>query len=459
MKKTTNIYRIIRKHLNTYFPFLLLLFFLSGFLQIAQAEDSAPEDLNDQRIEKLENVVKNLLAEIEILKKDRKKEKSATLKQEKSLSELKHQVKELDVKSASSGNTMTDRFSFGGYGEVHGNFTVDGDKDLLDIHRLVLYLGYDFSKWIKFHSEIEIEHAFVSDSHDGEMGLEQAYVDFLINDSFNIRTGRILTPLGIINAKHEPPIFNGVERPSFSKYIIPSTWSADGVGIFGRLSPYLQYEAYVVGGLDGSGFNAKNGIRGGRIKDRPSLNDISFTGRMDFYPLLLQQSIGYEQQLRMGVSLFYGGLNNGSNGNNPGIDGDIAIIAGDFEYSRMNLDFRGAIALENVDGAQSIGNGTASEIFGWYLETGYHFWPDTFKHGLLKRSDAVVFVRYDDYDTQHKMPSGVAADPAGNRSEWTLGINFYPIPNFVIKADYQVREDGTTNDPNNLFNLGIGWQF
>ena len=52
------------------------------------------------------------------------------------------------------------------------------------------------------------------------------------------------------------------------------------------------------------------------------------------------------------------------------------------------------------------------------------------------------------------MPSGVAKDPAGDRSEITLGLNFYPIPNVVIKADYQVR-DGLSN----LFNLGIGWEF
>jgi len=68
-------------------------------------------------------------------------------------------------------------------------------------------------------------------------------------------------------------------------------------------------------------------------------------------------------------------------------------------------------------------------------------------------------VRYDDYDTQYKMPSGVPENPAGDRYEWTMGLSFYPIPNFVIKADYQIREDGTDEDLDDLFNLGIGWQF
>lgn len=457
MKKSNILYRNIGKYLKTNLGFVLTLLLIWCIALPSHAEESLIND-PDQKIENLENAVKRLIAEIEELKEERIKEKSARSKQEKSLSMLKDQVEELDIAEVSSEDPLINRFNLGGYGEMHANFTVDDDKDAFDIHRLVLYLGYDFNEWIKFHSEIELEHAFVSNSHDGEIGFEQAYVDFSLNESFNIRVGRILPPLGIINSKHEPPSFNGVERPSFAKYIIPSTWSADGIGIFGHLSPSLKYQAYIVGGLDGSGFNAKNGIRGGRIKDRPGLNEPSFTGRLDYYPLL-QQEPSYDQQLRIGVSMFYGGLDNGSNGNNPDINGDISIFSGDFEYSITDFDFRGEIAFENIDGALSIGNGTASEIFGWYLEVGYHFWPESFKQGLLKKSDAVIFMRYDDYDTQFKMPSGVTADPAGDRSEWTMGINFYPIPNFVIKADYQVRKNGTSVNPNDLFNLGIGWQF
>ena len=157
--------------------------------------------------------------------------------------------------------------------------------------------------------------------------------------------------------------------------------------------------------------------------------------------------------------MFYGGLNNGSNGNNPDIDADLRIFSADFEYSYMDFDFSGVVAHEKIDGALTIGNGTASEIFGWYLEAGYHFWPDRFKNGLLSRSDAVFFVRYDDYDTQYKMPAGIAANPEGDRTDVTIGLNFYPVPNFVIKADYQIRDDKSDIKPDDLFNIGIGFQF
>ncbi len=349
------------------------------------------------------------------------------------------------------------KLKFGGYGEIHANFTEGTEKDRVDFHRLVLYLGYDFADWITFHSETELEHAFVSDD-DGEVVLEQAYVDFLLSGQLNIRAGRILTPLGIINKKHEPPTFNGVERPSFAVNIIPTTWSSDGVGIFGSLHSSLTYEAYVVGGLDGSMFTATNGIRNGRIKERPSLNEPAVTGRLDYSPFSTAQSHS-DQSLRLGTSGYYGGLDNGDEGTNPGIDGEIGIASADFEYSVHKLDFRGVIAYINIDGARQIGNNVAEEIFGWYLEGAYHFWPEEWKTGRLAKSDATVFLRYDEYDTQHEMPSGIAANPADTRTEWTFGTNFYLTPNLVLKADYQIRDDDSPNNLDDLLNLGIGWAF
>lgn len=351
-----------------------------------------------------------------------------------------------------------DRFTLGGYGEMHANFGEGGSPDQFDIHRLVLYLGYDFNDWIKFHSETEIEHAYVSEDSDGELSLEQAYVDFLLTDVFNVRFGRVLTPIGIINKKHEPPTFYGVERPSFAKYIVPTTWPSDGIGLFGNLSPSLKYEAYVVGSLDRSKFDALSGIRKGRIKERPSLHEPAVTGRIDYYPFAERAAI-YDQLLRLGLSSYWGGLDNGDKGINPDIDGDISIYSADFEYSVAGWDFRGVVALEDIDGALEIGNGTASEIFGWYLETGYHFWPDSWKTGKFSRADAVIFLRFDDFDTQHDMPSHVPENPAGDRTEWTMGVSFYPRPNFVLKADYQIRDDASAEDLDNLFNLGVGWQF
>jgi hypothetical protein len=41
----------------------------------------------------------------------------------------------------------------------------------------------------------------------------------------------------------------------------------------------------------------------------------------------------------------------------------------------------------------------------------------------------------------------------------TFGVNFYPVPNFVVKADYQISEDASGNDRDDRFNLGFGFTF
>ncbi|MHC4479693.1 MAG: porin [Planctomycetota bacterium] len=406
----------------------------------------------------LERQVQQLAEQVEELKRQRAEQASRQAEGAERVAGLEGRLDQISRSAVLAANSWVDRLTLGGYGEIHANFDGGESRDQIDIHRLVLYLGYDFSDWIKFHSETELEHAFVSDESGGELSIEQAYVDFLLSEAFNVRLGRILTPLGIINKTHEPPTFHGVERPSFAKFIIPTTWSSDGVGIFGALSPSLRYEAYVVAGLDGSKFNALNGIRGGRIKERPSLQEPAVTGRLDWHPFITRP-VAHDQRLRLGVSGYYGGLNNGNEGQDPDIDGSIRILSADFEYSLSQFDFRGAIAHTDITGAHEIGNGTASEMFGWYLDAGYHFWPDAWKQGKLAEADAVAFVRYDDFDTQYRMPSGVPRDPAGDRTEWTLGVNFYLQPNFVLKADYQIRDDESGQDLDDLFNLGVGWTF
>ena len=83
-----------------------------------------------------------------------------------------------------------------------------------DFHRFVLLFGHSFSNRIKFWSELELEHSRVEGREEGgEVALEQAYLDFLIKPYFNVRAGMLLSPVGIINERHEPPSYNGVERP------------------------------------------------------------------------------------------------------------------------------------------------------------------------------------------------------------------------------------------------------
>ncbi|MBI4427527.1 MAG: hypothetical protein HY562_00230, partial [Ignavibacteriales bacterium] len=141
--------------------------------------------------------------------------------------------------------------SLAGYGEVvYENFDKKRDDgstttttDKIDFLRNVVYVGFRFNDWIVFNSEIEFEHA--STGKGGEVSVEFGYIDLTLSRAFNIRAGMVLPPVGIINEKHEPSTFFGTLRPQVERLIIPSTWRANGIGLYGEIVPDVQYRAYV----------------------------------------------------------------------------------------------------------------------------------------------------------------------------------------------------------------------
>jgi len=373
---------------------------------------------------------------------------------EERLLELERHVQEMQEQREQSGSP---NIHLGGYGEMHYNVVEGPAKDMADLHRFVLYLGYDFAEWARLHSEVEIEHAFIEEGN-GELSIEQAFIELDGSEQLNGRIGRVLVPLGIINQRHEPTTFNGVERPLVDNVIIPTTWMADGAGLHGGFGDKVKYQAYLTNSLDGTNFSALEGIRGGRMKERPGLSQLAISGRVDFFPFA-DKELDTPRNLRLGAAFFGGGVGNANKGAANPIDASVNMSAVDAEYSVGKFDLRGVWALGQIDGALAIGNNVAEKIMGWYLEGAIHVLPDGWKQGKLRNADAVIFVRYDKADTQHKMPAGVTPNLAGDRTETTFGISFYPTGNLVLKADYQIKDNAGATDPANQFNLGAGWAF
>ncbi|HEX8953155.1 MAG TPA: hypothetical protein VF945_14975, partial [Polyangia bacterium] len=156
----------------------------------------------------------------------------------------------------SSGST-----AIGGYGELTLNAPSNA-PNVVDLRRLVLYVGHNFTGKLRFYGELEVEHAVTSASDKGEFEVEQAFLDYLAYKPFNLRAGVIIIPMGIINVYHEPPTFNGVDRPETDTLIIPSTWREPAAGIFGEYRGF-RYQAYVLNGFNATGFTASSGLREG----------------------------------------------------------------------------------------------------------------------------------------------------------------------------------------------------
>jgi hypothetical protein len=150
------------------------------------------------------------------------------------------------------------------------------DKDEIDFHRFVLFFGHEFNDDIRFFSELEVEHSIAGEGKSGEVELEQAYIDFDLNDNHTARAGLFLLPVGIINETHEPPTFYGTERNPIEKNIIPATWWAAGAGLHGQLGSGFSYDAYLHSGLNATKTDSVtkivsySSIRSGRQKSEQS---------------------------------------------------------------------------------------------------------------------------------------------------------------------------------------------
>lgn len=452
-------------------PFLPSVVAASSLLAPVLTAQDVPQmvDDDDALLDRLDELAREQAALRQELEQRRAAEQEAQARHE---AEMDAVLEELDAIRSGSGlgsGRWYERMTWAGYGEHHFNFLEGDGGDLADIHRWVLFTGYRFNDWIQLAAETEIEHAFVNGGN-GDLVMEQLYSDLLLDPNFNVRLGRVVAPLGIINKWHEPPIFNGVERPNVEKYIIPTTWSLDGAGVFGRLTSNADYELYLTGSLDGSGFSDTDAIRGGRIKERPSLNDPALSGRIDWRPFA-NSPAGRTHNLRVGGSFFHGGYDNGNKGVDPGLQGgDVSIVSVDAQYGVGRVDLRGVWALGRISNAENLNNdltdpdtlenpGVGGRFSGYYVEAGYHCLPDSVRTGKLSAADLIAFVRYEKYDTQEDLPVNAIDNPASERDEVTIGLSFLLTRQFVLKADYQILDDETADGRPNQWNLGVGWMF
>jgi hypothetical protein len=344
----------------------------------------------------------------------------------------------------------------GGYGEVHyTNPSGPNTPAEVNLRRFIVYLAHTFSDRVAFRSELEVEDAKVEGGlPGGEVALEQAYLDYRLSDRLTLRTGLVLPPVGIVNETHEPPTFNGVDRPAFDHDVVPTTWREIGIGAVGTL-PFaegLSYRLYLVNGLRADGFSNDEGIRGGRQEGREAtFANPSLTGRLEWV----------RPGLRVGGSFWYGGTTGGDTLLGTGaFDAPVALLAADGRYERGGLAVRGVIATIGVSDADTIndvyGSAVGSRITGGYLEAAYDVLR-LLSAGTSQRLNA--FVRHERYDTQASVPTGTTRDRGFARRITTLGLAFKPTWNTVFKGDYEVRRTAAGTGEGETLRLGVGYQF
>lgn len=329
-----------------------------------------------------------------------------------------------------------------------------------DLPHVVFYVNYDFGHGWTMGSEIEFEHGGTESAVEieeeetgeyeketergGEVALEQFWIQKSWSKALNLRMGHIVVPVGLTNAHHEPNQFFTVYRPEGESSIMPCTWHQTGLSLWGRAGQW-RYEAQFLSGLEADLFGSKGWIKKGSASPYEFTMATAYAGavRIDNYSI---------PGLRIGVSGYCGrsASNTLKETNYSNIKGDVFIGAIDFTYNRHGLILRGnfdyghltdseAITKANKNlGKNSVSDQTsvASDAMCAGIEAGYDILPLT-----TQASDKALYLfgRFDYYDSMYKTEGSVIDNPCWERKKVTLGVNYMPTKQIVIKGEWSNR--------------------
>jgi len=332
-----------------------------------------------------------------------------------------------------------DKTTIGGYGEMHyNNLTSDNSsssKEEFDLHRFVLFFGHQFTDDLRFFSELEVEHNVAGEGKNGEVEIEQAYVEWDYAENHRAKAGVFLMPVGILNETHEPETFYGVERNPVEKNIIPSTWWEGGAMFSGEIAEGFSYDAGVHSGLFIDPSKGKAKIRDGRQKvSEAEGDDLAYTARIKYTGIPgLELATTFQHQTDVWQGQAFAGED----------EADANLVEMHAIYNKGPFGLRALYAHWDIDDVIENVKAGADEQEGFYIEPSYRL-----------NEKLGFFARFSEWDNQAGESS---AD--GEKQQYDIGFNYWLHENVVLKADY--RHDNNEGDSEEFsgFNLGVGWSF
>ena len=352
-----------------------------------------------------------------------------------------------DENTQNLGTKISEGVSIGGYAQIDYNEPDGSTPGKLDVHRMIMFLGYKFNEKVSFMSEIEYEHV-------SEVYIEQAYLKYKANENFNVLVGLMLVPMGIVNEFHEPTTFYGVERPNVDNYIVPTTWREIGIGFSGKIdNASLKYQAYLFNGFKsyakGAGIlRGTDGFRKGRQKGAESIvNAPNLSTKLDYYGIT---------GLRLGLSGYFGKTQTDDSSIEASTVG-ISMIGLDARYKYNNLELRGQYIHTNLTDTEDYnlltGKDLGSEMYGMYGEVAYSF-------NLKGVEKLTPFLRYEKHNTHADTAGVLVANDAFDRDEIIFGLNYKVANGAAFKIDYQIMNNAKAgSDTSKVFNAGVAVSF
>ena len=378
--------------------------------------------------------------------------------------------------------------SIGGYGDMYFASTDKPGKDnIADVYHFVPYIGYKFTDNIILNTEIEFEHGGANpemEEPEGYAIVEFMYLDFLMYQSFNAQVGHLLVPMGLINLRHEPTLFNTVQKPKTEKYIIPATWHSTGAIAYGSFGDTgLSYNAGVIQAieLNNDAAGQPGQLREGRAGStgKSAYNSAAFIGRLDYRGV---------NGLLIGASLYYGDATQNTSANEKAgksvSDAKTLIYDIHATYEVAGFKAKALYGATNISDAANISAATSvnntlnpnglstQDSMGYYVNLEYdvlasvntayrlpifvqYDYIDPTKNVVDKNGNAVA-----NYDVQKDSGSIKTVSTNTKEATTTVGINFFPHEQVVLKMDYAMTSIDVDSSKNyNTFTLGMGFIF
>ena len=308
----------------------------------------------------------------------------------------------------------------------------EGTNRTFNNQRFILFVGREVTDRLRFYSEVEFEQlasieADPADSRGGALEVEQAWIDYGINDLVNVRFGNVLVPFGRFNLTHDDPLQELTSRPLVDRRVVPTTWTETGLGLYGSWNPSgdwnVSYETYVVNGLNDHISSAAGGLRDARGSfGIDNNNDKALVGRIAVSPM---------PAVEIGVAGYTGEYDKqGHRANGAAID---------WRAQHGPFEMVGDAALFDLArGVNNSGSVVPDRLWGAYVEGRYRFWPQWLNGTFLARGfddpHLTATLRYD-----HAAIGRFAGAGDFSEDRFTIGLNYRPADVFVVKLDYEIN--------------------
>lgn len=386
--------------------------------------------------------------------------------------------------------------SFKGYGTSRFNGTSAGNtyerRNSIAIPRFVIAGDYKFNRHWQLGAEIEFEAGGVGLESEmeasengeyetemekgGEVALEQFHVTYTLNRAFHVRAGHMVLPVGLTNAHHEPILFFGTIRPEAETTFIPSTWHETGLSIFGRLGrdySRVSYEAYVTTGLNADGFGRDAWVADGKqgLFETDNFTSPAYTVRLDYEGV---------PGLRVGASYYYcndATANADKRFKYSSLDGvSVNILSADAQYRNRYVTARANVLWGQISNSQKLSGVSLSNLSNYHHGAMRRTAKNALSYGVEAGLNLSAFAastrcpviypfgRYEYYNPQERGEGTQLIDPRCQVSKWTGGVNWFALPNLVVKADWSTRKVGTSRvfghsryNRENEFSIGVAY--